>query len=361
MQALFYIGLFGTFFFVMSSITVGVSMSTMQEMVNQQKNVERMFRDVDFAINRIILREFPSLRVYSQVNGLAPNLENIAFTAQYLSWSPQQLQQDPWRSNIQVQRIQQTEVIAGGNVQAEVDYFILASAGVDRIMETDLTGINNANDWRIFRSIGASGDDIIHTFSTKDALLRVWNEAVRTEEEITEIAQQKYARKVEQVNIKFGRVFDKMATCAVHGVLDASTLRNLDCRPSTHGYTAALVNECHQVSQGATPNSLQFLPNTDVSVEDCWKYDPALQADPEFPSMAGNMNLFNTPDTVGVINELGLVVQFQNDPFATPNTPLGNIIFEQQGNHPHELVLGRSASIIPGWDFTGRQTIISPE
>ena len=371
MQALFYIGLFGTFFIVMSSITAGVSMSTMQRMVDQRANVAKMFKDVDFAINRIILRETPSLEAYLLGDVAITNLDNVKFTAENVSWSPQQLQTDPWDSDIEVVHIRETAAL-GNKVEADVNYFILASAGVDREMETqlpdpdgtNLSDINTFAGWRTLRSAGAAGDDIIHTFSTKDALINTWNKSYDVERKITETAQRVYERKVEQFNSSNSRVLDKLTTCAQFGVTNNSGLDGIDCAP----YTPDLITKCNQVYNGASTATYVLDAGTsdeaevdlaDVALNDCWRYDPELRDGfSNFPAMAGSMALYSSPNTSGVVEELGILKLKQSDPFSRWES----IAFEDEADHPHQLLLQRKNSDnIPGWSLNDRETTIEPK
>lgn len=384
MQALFYIALFGSFFFVVSSITVGVSMSTMQDMVDQRVQVEKMFRDVDFAINRIILREAPSLEMFLGENQTPDGRisdANVVFTAGDISWSPAQLQTDPWRSDIQAIRIREQEVLDGGGVQADVNYFVLASPGLDRNMETNLENLNNAADWRSLRSAGAEGDDIIHTFSTRDALLGIWNQAAAVEQNIKRTAVNRYQQKVKEFNNASQGAPEALTTCAIFNQTDS--VGDINCTPFTNG----LIKECFkayesQLGGGARPGEDQgqdfpqeeipdfteeefqefdYLPGLETPVNECWKYDPSLRSDPDFPAMAGSMELYNDsiPDDQAIANELGIATQLDNDPFTNEPGALGVITFEM-GNHPHELILVRSGSdIVPGWNFN-RQVSITP-
>mgnify|MGYP006426499679 CR=1 FL=1 len=356
MQVLFYIGLFSTFFIVMSSITVGVSMSTMQQMVDQRANVEKMFRDVDFAINRIILRDSPSLEAYLLGDVSIDNVDDVQFTAENVSWSPQQLENDPWGSDIEVIHIHDPAPL-GADAVADVNYFILASAGLNRTMDTDLSGINTSADWRSFRATGASEDDIIHTFSTKDALTDNWNKSSETERRIIEKAKRVYGRKVEQFNSNNNNDLNKVTTCALFGVIDNAGLDDIPCAP----YTAGLITECHQVNEGTPPASLTYLPDADVGLNDCWRYDPYLRGKSDFPAMPGNMDLHNDPTTPGVAEALGIDVYLQNDPFVTPMRPGGSIVFEESADHPHQLKLQRDSDNLPGWDLSGREIIIEPK
>ena len=337
-------------------------MSTMQQMVDQRANVEEMFRDVDFAINRIVLRESPSLEAYLQgEDGIdIDSVDNVKFTAENVSWSPQQLQTDPWDSDVEVVHIREPAYL-GEDVEADVSYFILASAGVDRKMgtemEEDLNNVTTFADWRAFRSAHAGSsddddeDDIIHTFSTKDALLNTWNASYEVERNIVAKAQRVYERKVEQFNTANSNVLDNFTTCTLLNVTDNS-IDNIDCTP----YKGSLITECHQLNEGTPPATLTHLPNADVALGDCWRYDPNLRAESDFPAMAGNKDLHSSPNTLGVAGKLGIVEEMESDPLS------GSIVFKEPTDHPHQLLLQRdSEDTTPGWNLNSRETRIEPK
>ena len=376
MQALFYIALFGTFFFVASSITVGIAMSTMQEKGNQIAAMHKMFRDIDFAINEIAHREAPSLPLYLRYNGFAEDTTSVDFTLSNVSWSGDQLATDPWRSPIEVTRIREMEEMGAG-VQAEVNYYILASPGPDRIMQTDTTGIQNDADWRIFRSQGVEGDDIIHTFSTRDAVNEIWNQASQVEQQIAQTAVRRYQREVETFNRENNDLLERITTCSLFpetptepGVQSRDDL-GIDCNTLEQ----PLLDDCFVVGEyqkqiaenpdeEIPPPNLEILPNANVQVGECWRYSTDLQTDPGFPAMVGNMQLYGqtalAPDEVN--DELGLWVLVGNDPFTVRGVLAGNIEY-QPGSEPHELIIRRATlqDTIPGWIFTGRQKVITPE
>ena len=372
MQALFYIGLFGTFFMIMSSITVGVSMSTMQQMVDQRAAVEKMFRDVDFAINRIILRENPSLSAYLQNQGLQADIQDVKFTAENLSWSRQQLENDPWDSDIIIKHIIEQQAL-GGDVLVDINYFILASKGVDRDMdatkESDLSAVSTSAEWRAFRSTYTGSDDdddIIHTFSTRDALTEIWNQSFDAERQIIERAQRVYERNVDQFNVNNVNnvnILDNFTTCALFGFTDANSLEEIDCSP----FEADLITECHQVNEGTPPATFNELPDGDVPIDECWRYDTNLQGMPDFPAMAGNMDIHNNALVANVASSsveeaLGIETHLENDPINSPaSSQIGSMVFDETSDHPHLLIVNRRTADIPGWDLDGYQTVIKPE
>mgnify|MGYP006271032787 CR=1 FL=1 len=398
MQALFYIGLFGSFFFVVSSITVGVSLSTMQEMVDRRASVERMFRDIDFAINEILLREnvslTPLLQQQNPVGGVQQREgPDVLYTAGNLSWTPEQLQVDPWQSDTRVVHIREEQVIDGDGVLADVDFYILASPGNDREMDTDLSEINTASDWRSFRATGAEGDDIVHTFSTKDALTGIWNQAATVENQVAETARRAYQRSVEAYSSRGAGGDSPIGILTSCVLFDAATREDMefDSTLDCDDFNPDLVDECFQVSQyqrdladwralppaergpQPTPPGTEILPSANTPATECWKYeagfylppdDPGHNADlydDEYPAMAGSLALYHDPDTADIIDELGLAPALGNDPFLNPANPSGNITFRTRDGAPHVLILERGAfADVPGWRFDDRQTVITP-
>lgn len=380
MQALFYIGLFGTFFFVASSITVGIAMSTMQEKGNQLKAVAQMFRDVDFAINEIALQEAPSLEFYlgeGGVGGAAPDdvydEANVSYTARNISWGIDQLQMDPWRSPIEALRIRRYEPL-GENVEAAINYFVLASPGPDRQMQTDLTGVINAtnvtdawNEWRDLRSAGPQGDDIIHTFSTRAAVNKIWNQASQVERQIAKTIIHNYQRNVESFQNQAGNALEEIATCALFPEDARKDLQGLDCdAPDIDD----LVQECYLVSvyqenpDEIPPPELNILPHADVQVGECWRYAEHLEDAPDYPYLIGDIALYQStlliPEDINDAHNLWALVG--SDPFTVDDLPVGNIAYGVVGGQPHEMIIRRvNRAELPGWRFTGRQRVIEPE
>lgn len=184
MQAVLIMGLFSAFYIFFAAATTVLSQSAIQTKLSRMEQTREIFRDFEYAVNEIYLTEFPDF-----INMAAADINSMMFASEYMSWQPDLLQNDPWGQPYQVigQYSNLESIYAdldGNSVQAPVRSFALISAGPDGVME-DYSA--DDDDYFEVRSLSAIGDDIVHTFTTRTAMLREWN-AMRDSLEKIEVA-----------------------------------------------------------------------------------------------------------------------------------------------------------------------------
>ena len=108
MQALFYLGLFGTIFFMIVSITVGTASSSMQLKLDRLARVDKLFHDTEYAINNLVIDKNGTMQP-------TPN-NTLSFLAEDVGFTKDELTKDPWGSDYTVVRIDQEEVIGSYGV-----------------------------------------------------------------------------------------------------------------------------------------------------------------------------------------------------------------------------------------------------
>jgi len=348
MQALFYIGLFGTFFFVMSSITAGVARTTFQQQLDREDRVVQVFNDIEYAINRVMLRD--------QLSLANEDIGNMNYILPHLSWSSEDVATDPWARPVTAARIDERQVIAafapGERAEAIVSHFALISGGPDREIQTDIPA--SVEEWRILHSAGGAGDDIVHTFSTRDPMMETWNAAAEVEKTIDDILERSYRQRVEQYSPTSGSADDNVVGVFTNCALlnQTGNLNGYNCAQ----FSAQLINECntmHQYNLAVDAGEQMQRPQTqvlprdvDVQLGQCWRYDDGLKADVDFPTMAGapiggarncagNNDCTIDPRNVGVWSEM------QRDPF-------GGFRLAYDDDFPDQLTLQRNLAL-DGW------------
>jgi len=380
MQALFYIGLFGTFFFVMSGITVGAARTTMQQQLDRKDRIVEVFRDVEYAINKVILRD--------QLSLASENIDDMNYVLPHLSWSSGDIAIDPWQRPIVSARIDENQVIAafgtGEQAIANVSHFALISGGADRSIETPIP--TSVTEWRTLHSTGGVGDDVVHTFSTRAPMTETWNAAAEVEKKVQDIAVRNYRQRVEQFSPSSGTATDNVVgiftNCALLNQID--NRNGLDCLD----FNGELINECHQLHQynlavasansgtqqqpagetslqgndGSTSISLQrpitrIIPkDVDVQIGQCWRYDEGLKANIRFPTMAGDpegttRNCQSSNDCTVAPSKIGVEFEVARDPF-------GGFRLAYDDNNPDKLTLERNV-VLDGWRVVRRNTVRS--
>ncbi len=352
MQALFYIGLFGTFFFVMSGITVGMARTTMQLQLDKENKAQHIFSDIEYAINKIVLSERLSLDGESTTN--------IDYVIRYLSWGADEVRQDPWGANINMIRLDENQVIAafggGQNATAQVSHFAIISGGKDRAIQTATP--TTITEWRTLHSAGAVGDDIVKTFSTRGPMMKIWNNATEVEDKIREIAISDYQQRIEQyspITVAGGdNDVGDFTNCAIIG--QTGNAGGLNCAR----FTASAITECgamHTYNLAVRNGSTAVRPVTavmpstrDIDVTDCWKFDPVLKANVRFPTMAGSPNSSTARNCAGQSNctvlpyKVGISSTVERDPF-------GGLRFVYNDNEPDTLRVVRNINA-NGWSIT---------
>jgi len=376
MQALFYLGLFGTFFFTLMGVTVGVARSSMQHKLDQQKQVTEMFQNIEFAINRVVLRDHLSLADYSS--------KDLNYLSDVVSWSRKQMSVDPWGGDISVVRLDDDEVIGalgpGQYAQAKVSHYALISNGPDMKRQTELP--TDIVSWRKLHSEGASGDDIVYTFSTRDAAQETWNKAQQIENNIKQMALRQYMARAEQFNPSNGSggAVTDFTSCALKGQTD--NRNGLDCTQ----FTPAVVEACHTVTTQAsavssadqTQNEEQRLVQNDAAsiadtaqqgvamvskvipttarLDNCWQYDPKMKVLPGYPTMVGSTDnsgqrpCEGSTDCTVQPDVLGVEFEAQRDPF-------GGLRLAYDDANPSQLKIERRATNLDGWTIVSDKLI----
>lgn len=383
MQALFYIGLFGTFFFVMSGITVGVARTTFQQQLDREDRVVDVFRDIEYAINKVILRD--------QLSLAAEPLDNMNYILPHLSWSSSDISIDPWSRPVVAARVDENQVIAAfgssGQAIATVSHFALISGGPDRNVDTPAP--TTVTEWRLLHSTGGVGDDVVHTFSTRAPMTETWNSAAEVEKKVQDIAVRNYRQRVEQFSPSSGTATDNVigifTNCAFLNQID--NRNGLDCQ----GFNTTLIQECHQVHQynlevasisagsqqgvdggtftqgGVTAGTglqqiqrprTNIIPN-DVAVQigQCWRYDTSLQADLRFPTMAGEpegttRNCRSNNDCTVTPDKIGVEFEVARDPFRDQ----APVTLKYDDSKPDQLTLQRNFTG-GGWQVVRDNTV----
>lgn len=385
MQALFYIGLFGTFFFVMSGMTVGVARTTFQAQVDRAERVDNVFKDIEYSMNRVYLRDQWSL---PPIDGQNPNMD---YMLPEISWSEQDITFDPWESPIRQARIDNVEPIAvfgpGESASARVSYFALMSAGPDRTLETSVPG--TLEEWRTLHSEGPVGDDIVRTFSTREPMIETWNAAAEVELNLEDVLVRNYRQRVEDYEN-----YDATATRNGQGEgneIQQPITRFINCallnQTNNQGneyqcndFTAGLIRECHAMHEynlalaeyrqqaeevdevGGVPPQPPERPRTEIIPQDlatvtvgqCWRYDRKLKRDARYPTFVGAMgNIQDTcPNNNCSTQKLGIAAEVDRDPF-------GGIVVTYDNNRPDQVTVRRNMNV-DGWTIV-RNNVIRPE
>ena len=401
MQALFYIGLFGTFFFVMSGITAGVARTTFQAQLDRQDQVEEIFQDIEYTINRVVLRGQLSLS----------GEEGLDFALPNMSWTADDIAIDPWSQPVQITRIDATdenpngELIAsfgaGEGAWADVSYFTFISGGPDREIQTEAP--QNIREWQLLHSAGGAEDDIVRTFSTREPMMETWNAAAEVEKNIEEIITRTYRQRVEAFSPSDADADDTVVglytNCALlessergtYGCDGSELLQKLrEDRPNypTFSFNSQLIDECNQIHEynkaviayntalanpdevepiaGTVHNNItqpvrpvtEIIPNdADITVGECWRYDPNLQNLPDFPSMAGDYRgqCAGQVECSIPAERVGLSADLDRDPFRE----FGNTTIVYNDAQPDQVTVRRNLNM-GGWRII-RNNTIQPE
>lgn len=364
MQALFYIGLFGTFFFVMSGITAGVARTTFQQQLDRQDRIIEIFDDIEYAINRVILRD--------QLSLASEDIDNMNYVLPHLSWSGDEVAVDPWANPIVVYRLDDVQTIAafGGGQLAEavVSHFVLISGGPNREIETATDGISTITEWRNLHSQGAVGDDIVHTFSTRGPQMETWNAAAEVEKTVEDILVRNYRQRIEQFSPTSGSPDDNIAGLLTNCALlnQTGNINGYDCTQ----FDAQLINECHAMHQynqvveaaanepganpPARPNTNVLPRDIDIQAGQCWRYDENLKARLTFPTMAGDpiggsRACEGSSDCTVDVGRVGVLSEVRRDPF-------GGFRLSYDDEFPDQITLERNL-VLDGWRVVRDNTV----
>jgi len=217
MQSVFLLSLFSLIFLMFSGITAGLSQSIMQSNVEKSLEVEKMFSEVEVALNKIAFKEKDSygspivdLTGFNLSAGANKSMLTGDFLPAHVSFAKRQLEKDPWGNKIHL--LQNTEKVAlwggaGGQlVQAPVTTFLLISAGPNErydfltsigadttnpvLSEGQIKTVDIANERQI-------NDDIIFRFSNYDSMMGLWQKAEEVDLMVKNVAIDYYKNMVD--------------------------------------------------------------------------------------------------------------------------------------------------------------------
>lgn len=187
MQSVIIMGLVGFMFASVISLVSTIFVGTVEYRELTAARVSQMFEDVEFAITNTILNQEVDLKNYPE---LSTNSNDLSELVGITSWSYDELMQDPWDVDIRVisalkeapSSVVYADATTGGGfalinkVVAPIWSFALISPGPNGVLDTTLVG--PFDDYMNILNIEplAGSDDIIHTFSTQNAMLKIWNE-----------------------------------------------------------------------------------------------------------------------------------------------------------------------------------------
>lgn len=214
MQVLFFIGLLGIIFTTMMFINTSVTVTAMRKKLDQVENVETLLSDVEFAVNKGILKTFPDLYLLESTGDLA----NLKFVSALVKWNDDELLTDPWGTSYEVVSASErrtiyadTNGVAGGNnqVQAYVTAFAVISAGPDGVFgngDPRAGGYPTVAYPTTFNAVRAytppnqnaeGADDIYITFTTYSAAVDMWNNIKEVHDKVKSVAVNYYTERLE--------------------------------------------------------------------------------------------------------------------------------------------------------------------
>lgn len=388
MQAAFILGMFGALFFVITAMTTTMVESTQQLILRQEAQTRELFADVERNINDVLLKTH-----YSIVGGMEDALSE-GLTAFFgagsigTKWTNEQLAADPWGMPYNVSYVSRAygdgeppigAFGVGQHATPTVHYFTISSPGRDRHYQTRLTPgaktdtppqPSNYEDWVALRAQGAQGDDIVHTFSTRDALTSTWNRVQDVNERMAAQLRSDYVKAIDTflkdaaVEDRFedfyGCVARGLTNCSGGGVTFSAAALNGCIRANTEGTVnwPASSNTHYCIRQSANGNEWiavadgDTLENTycpQMTTANCWMAEPSFQGMGNFPSMVAQAR--NTADMqcasrcMPRANDLGMNVLQSRDPLYG----VGSLEFEYDGRTPSVVVLKRRVTT-SGWE-----------
>lgn len=229
MQILFFLGLMGIIFTTMTFINTSVTVTAMQKKLDQVENVNTLFRDVEFAITKGILKSQADLSVQED-NG---DLDNLLFVSGLVKWNDIELTNDPWGTEYQVITesdvltiYADTEGVNGGNntVNAYVTAFAIISAGPDGVFgngDPNAPGFpatpfpNTFNGVRAYTppnaGVGEAGeDDLYITFTTFASALEMWSHIKSVHDKVKSLAVNHYTEQMELFQPQIVNYYDNL-------------------------------------------------------------------------------------------------------------------------------------------------------
>jgi len=346
MQAIFFFGMMGVFFSLVTSVTVGLFQNATQIKQQRIERTKEIMREVEFALNDGLLQENPSLQ--------GVNLNNLSFALPYTSATSDELSQDPWGTTYEIVSFSENVILLAdgtgsmgpSSAIANVTTFGLFSAGPDKTMDTPLPA-----DLATLKFLVPSGDDLLHVFSSYDAMNRTWNRAFEVDNTIEDVAIEMYTRKLKRFLgptatpvVKDGRSFtpsqilNQYSTCLANfnagsGSFNGNMVVNQNGSDYTvqcaRDFSAANISACAEVSAGQIVVSPQSAS--------CWMSDANMVNIPGYPHMAGNASMAALPNVSSLVPEaLGVEHEVSRDPFG------GNVVLEFDKSTPHRLVIRRN-------------------
>jgi hypothetical protein len=342
MQAIFFFGMMGVFFYIVTAVTTGLFQNATQIKQQRIERTKEIMREVEFALNDGVLQEQASLQ------GI--DVSNLLFARQYVSATPDELTKDPWGTDYQITSFSEDVILlADGSGSmgpsaaiANVRTFGVMSAGPDLVFDTPTPG--NVTELKF---MSPQGDDVIRVFSDYDAMNRIWNRAYSIDDTIEDVAIKTYTDLLRnfvgssETVVYNGRTMTRADVLAEYSMcLAAFNLSNssyngnvrrpdntlIDCAGA---YSAANVASCAERVDG----QIIISPET----ASCWMSDPNMLTVDGYPNMAGNTDLATVP-TVSSLDpaSLGVEHEVRRDPFG------GNVVLEFNKDNPHVLVLRRN-------------------
>ncbi len=182
MQSVIVLGLVGLIYAAVASIVATVYTGTVEYRARSIQRVEQMFEDVEFAINNIILKQEITLTNSDYLDDggndlLAP--VDLSGLSSLVPWSKENLINDPWETPLEIYTAAASDAFStiysdgsGNTVIAPIQSFALVSYGPNKVLDTV---IGNNLTYRDILSIEPVGDDIIRTFSTREAMNSIWS------------------------------------------------------------------------------------------------------------------------------------------------------------------------------------------
>lgn len=383
MQAAFILAVFGALFFVITSMTSSMVETTQQLILRQEAQVRETFTDVERLLNEVLFKQDSS--VVPHETALAANGLNGLFESASLGtkWSVEQLARDPWNTPYNITFVSRDRIggeppvaAFGANRHATpvVHYFTLSSPGRDRTYQTQSGATKGApqpssyQDWVDLRAEGAMGDDIIHTFSTRDAMLAIWNRMNDVHNRMSAQLRSDYISSVDAFLKKdtVRDAFDSFYSCVARGAtancavpgkaanfssaviqacINANTTEGIDW-PTPANYPAGWPSPG---AQGARPD---WWPR--MTTANCWMAEPEFRNNVDFPSMVEqavrstndpNLCRQNCQISAAQLEALGLGALRTRDPM----NGIG-LQFSYTRDLPTLLLLRREVNE-PGWEI----------
>lgn len=194
MQVIFIMGLFMFVFSVVMGLTTTLTRSTMQLKAKSVDSTYQIFLDIEKGILDGVLSNQSDLRVYHNnfragESGRfiqAPAVRTALYEGagaypglqRFVSWSSDDLVNDPWGSEVQVY-YSTRHIFMDNNVEAPETVFAFVSPGPNKRFETALTGSAIEYDNIAALEAADSSDDIVHVFTTYKAINRTWQAVLK--------------------------------------------------------------------------------------------------------------------------------------------------------------------------------------